>query len=453
MIISTENSRLSKIERIEHHRSNILAKNKIEKYLYHITNVLDKIEQGYHGSCDNSLILFMRRNMFSILGGIEFGIVKEFHNQGYVVCNSWGDKTWIKVRKPNNFDGFLMTGPHKINSLGEPVYVIKKTRNNIEYNMILKLSLLSEMMNGKRISIIENNKLLYGNKNYDITKLSSIISNVKYGLTNSHAAHLPFHYQLLLFVFIFLLCFFFVSDKIVYLLHRYILHKKIQSGRYLHNVYQPIINSDKESIFSYEIFTRTSGSTNALSIMNDIRKFKLHDEHAINQIEQVKSLPVTTKVQINISVKNILSDTFYTYVSKLDSCFVKMVIFEITEDENLLLNKVIVSQRMVFLKSLGYEFAIDDYGMGYSNLSYLMEFQFDYIKIDKSIINLDKSNLLHVIKVIGSELGATCIAEGVESTEQKDMLKEMGIILHQGWYYGKPMKRKTIDCTDIILEY
>lgn len=96
------------------------------------------------------------------------------------------------------------------------------------------------------------------------------------------------------------------------------------------------------------------------------------------------------------------------------------------------------------LRDLGIHIAIDDFGMGYSSLSYLKRFPIDKLKIDQSFVK-DCNDGAHgegIIKAIigmGHSLKLTVIAEGVETWEQVDFLKQNGCDEVQGYFYGKPM--------------
>ena len=88
--------------------------------------------------------------------------------------------------------------------------------------------------------------------------------------------------------------------------------------------------------------------------------------------------------------------------------------------------------------------SIDDFGTGYSSLSYLHHFPIDILKIDRSFINnmVDDKNALELVKSIidlSHNLGMKVIAEGVETQEQSNMLKNMNCDQMQGYYYAKPM--------------
>ncbi|MFE2721816.1 putative bifunctional diguanylate cyclase/phosphodiesterase [Kitasatospora sp. NPDC059327] len=96
------------------------------------------------------------------------------------------------------------------------------------------------------------------------------------------------------------------------------------------------------------------------------------------------------------------------------------------------------------LAELGLGIAIDDFGTGYSSLSYLREFPISILKIDKSFIDgLGMSQqqyaLVEGITRIADTLGVQVIAEGIENTEQRDLLAAMGCPLGQGYLFARPL--------------
>ena len=89
------------------------------------------------------------------------------------------------------------------------------------------------------------------------------------------------------------------------------------------------------------------------------------------------------------------------------------------------------------LKTHGVRFALDDFGTGYSSLSYLKAFPIDEIKIDRSFIlgaGMEDIALLRAIISLAKTLGMSVVAEGVETVEQLQMLKEESCDLYQGYY-------------------
>jgi EAL domain-containing protein (putative c-di-GMP-specific phosphodiesterase class I) len=88
--------------------------------------------------------------------------------------------------------------------------------------------------------------------------------------------------------------------------------------------------------------------------------------------------------------------------------------------------------------------ALDDFGVGYASLEYMLQFPFDAIKLDMSFVHrlleapVDRAIVRGVV-TMADALGKRVIAEGVETARQADYLHAMGVDEIQGWYVGKPM--------------
>lgn len=96
------------------------------------------------------------------------------------------------------------------------------------------------------------------------------------------------------------------------------------------------------------------------------------------------------------------------------------------------------------LKEMGVRIAVDDFGTGFSSLSYLKRFPVDALKIDRSFVselttNPDDTVIVEVIIGLGHRLGLKVIAEGVETEEQLAFLKRAGCDAAQGFYIARPM--------------
>jgi diguanylate cyclase (GGDEF)-like protein len=97
------------------------------------------------------------------------------------------------------------------------------------------------------------------------------------------------------------------------------------------------------------------------------------------------------------------------------------------------------------IKSLGVSIALDDFGTGYSSLGYLWSFPFDKLKVDKSFMTdlaVDGSKsreILATIVALGKVLDLKITAEGVETSEQAEVLRALDCDLVQGFLYGKPL--------------
>ncbi|MCR5064049.1 MAG: bifunctional diguanylate cyclase/phosphodiesterase [Treponema sp.] len=99
------------------------------------------------------------------------------------------------------------------------------------------------------------------------------------------------------------------------------------------------------------------------------------------------------------------------------------------------------------LRSRGFKISMDDFGTGYSSLSLLTQMPIDTLKIDKSFVDTvavsserkeDIIVLRHII-TLAKELGFVCLAEGAESKNQVDRLRDLGCEIIQGYYYSKPI--------------
>lgn len=96
------------------------------------------------------------------------------------------------------------------------------------------------------------------------------------------------------------------------------------------------------------------------------------------------------------------------------------------------------------LSDNGISFSLDDYGTGYSNMSYMVELPFDLVKLDKSIVwaSFEKEKaLIAMVSTIAmiKKLKMNIVAEGVETKEQVNILSELGCDYLQGYYFSKPI--------------
>ena len=103
-----------------------------------------------------------------------------------------------------------------------------------------------------------------------------------------------------------------------------------------------------------------------------------------------------------------------------------------------------VRERLAMLKRAGVQFTIDDFGIGYSSMSYLKKFKVDFLKIDQSFVkdmmeSADSSIFAETIIVMAHKLGLKVIAEGVETVEQRDRLKAMECDYAQGFLFSEAM--------------
>jgi diguanylate cyclase (GGDEF)-like protein len=104
------------------------------------------------------------------------------------------------------------------------------------------------------------------------------------------------------------------------------------------------------------------------------------------------------------------------------------------------------------INAAGIKIAVDDFGKGYSSLSYLTELPIDILKIDMDFVkgigmSMPKESVVKVIIDLSKKLGFAVVAEGVETAEQLVFLKEHSVDLVQGYYFSKPMS--LADCLQL----
>lgn len=158
--------------------------------------------------------------------------------------------------------------------------------------------------------------------------------------------------------------------------------------------------------------------------------------------------PIETTVSVNVSTAQIEDvDFINTLKSILSETGLPASRLELEVTESVLIHDH-ARMRRIFneIKQLGISIAIDDFGTGYSNLTNLSELAFDKIKIDKSFIQRlgqsgDSGSMISTIINLAQTLGATTVAEGIETEAQSELLTAAGCLVMQGFYYGRPQPR------------
>lgn len=122
--------------------------------------------------------------------------------------------------------------------------------------------------------------------------------------------------------------------------------------------------------------------------------------------------------------------------------------FEITETVATEYSEALYQTIADFRKS-GIQICLDDFGSGYANLNTVLKLPFSTIKLDRSLLNGicydDQIALLYKnIVAVMQNLGHKVVAEGVETQEEIDLLKQWGVDLVQGYYYTKPLDSEQI---------
>jgi EAL domain-containing protein (putative c-di-GMP-specific phosphodiesterase class I)/GGDEF domain-containing protein len=151
-------------------------------------------------------------------------------------------------------------------------------------------------------------------------------------------------------------------------------------------------------------------------------------------------------VAVNFSAKQFYSGTLISEVNQaLDRARFPAYRLEVEITESAMLqHQELVTAQLNVLKEMGCSIALDDFGTGYSSLSYLWQFPFSKLKIDRSFINAlgtssKASSILKAIIDLGQNLGLTVTAEGIETPEQLQSMRDLNCDTVQGYLTGRPV--------------
>ena len=109
-----------------------------------------------------------------------------------------------------------------------------------------------------------------------------------------------------------------------------------------------------------------------------------------------------------------------------------------------------VVRKMSELKSHGVRFSLDDFGTGFSSLNYLRQLPIDQLKIDQSFVrnilrSSEDATIAKTVVALGQSLGLDVIAEGVETSEHRRFLADMGCTSYQGYFFARPLTSVDFD--------
>jgi diguanylate cyclase (GGDEF)-like protein len=157
---------------------------------------------------------------------------------------------------------------------------------------------------------------------------------------------------------------------------------------------------------------------------------------------------ITKPISVNVSANSLHHSDFISELKKIiaeNNSDISQIEIEITE--NALVRSDMAIQHLRELKALGFILCLDDFGAGYSSLSYLLKLPLDVIKIDRSFVTYIEKGakalfVLEGMLQICHNLSMRVVVEGVETQEQADILTDLNADIAQGFFYFKPL---TID--------
>ena len=225
---------------------------------------------------------------------------------------------------------------------------------------------------------------------------------------------------------------------------------KILDGNLLTYHFQPIVNTVDGAIYSYEALMRsnTEKRISPLSIIKyaDMQNRLADVERAtflnvLSIVDRQKPVIGSAKVFINSIPGVRIDDEDFMSVEKLLKKHSDTAVVELTEEAEL--SDEELNRLKEFFKRLNIKIAVDDYGTGYSNVSNLLRYMPNYVKIDRALLSeiQNKPQKQHFVREVINfcrDNGIKALAEGVETAEELRTVILLGADLIQGYYTARP---------------
>lgn len=223
--------------------------------------------------------------------------------------------------------------------------------------------------------------------------------------------------------------------------------------------FQPLFDATDRSIVSFEALARwMSPELGAVPPSQFVPVAERNETiHALTRtvlrkaLKAAKNWPETVGVSLNLSVRDLLSPIALSQiVAIIETSGVAPARIDIEVTETSLLTDFERAQAaLTTLKRLGVKISLDDFGTGYSSLAYVHRLPLDKIKIDRSFVQEMQGNgvardiIKSMIALIGS-LNLHCVTEGVETSEQFDLLRKFGCNVVQGYLFSRPIPQDEV---------
>ena len=220
--------------------------------------------------------------------------------------------------------------------------------------------------------------------------------------------------------------------------------------------FQPIVDTALETVFAYEALVRGPGNESAYSVLQQVTE---ENRYAFDQMCRVKAITLAARLGLattgaRLSI-NFMPGAVYspaaciqvTLKAAREAGFpTDQLIFEFTEGEKMVdpghLRAIVVEYQ-----KRGFKVAIDDFGEGYSGVNLLADLSADVIKLDMALTRKlhERRGAQVIVKhlaAMAAELGSDLVAEGIETPEEYEAVRECGVFLLQGYLLGKPELEK-----------
>lgn len=230
--------------------------------------------------------------------------------------------------------------------------------------------------------------------------------------------------------------------------------------------YQPIVDTKTRKLVSAEVLLRWRQHDNELilpgefisaaetsGLINQLGQWVIRHACEQHQDWRRQGYP-SIRISVNVSTLQFRSMDFHSDVAlAISDSGIDPSCVELEVTESAVMNQVEDAVKtLTKLKNLGVKIALDDFGTGYSSLSYLSYLPIDKLKVDQSFIqNIDTNArslaITETVIALGKKLNMEVVAEGIESEDALQLLRDRECLLGQGYLIGEPMP------ADIFIEW
>lgn len=218
--------------------------------------------------------------------------------------------------------------------------------------------------------------------------------------------------------------------------------------------YQPVLESDTLRVGQLEALVRWIGEdtygpddfipvAEQSDLVVDIDRFVLKTATAELAALLADGVATDLSVAVNLSGRHLLHAEITAHVAEaltLSGLDATRLIIEVTETA-LIADFDRAAEHLHSLRSMGVRASIDDFGTGFTSISQLRRLPIDELKIDRSLVTElpEEQVVVRVVRELAEHFGMTTVAEGVETQEQADFLRDLGCSQLQGWLFAKAM--------------
>ncbi len=222
------------------------------------------------------------------------------------------------------------------------------------------------------------------------------------------------------------------------------LHGMFLSPSHIRIVFQPIVDLTSERPVGLEALGRmATGELSVPGWLQGAQAAGIGTELEILLVRvalaRLPDLPPDLFLSVNLSPEVLVSSAFSACLAEHD---VSRVVFELTEHTPFPEARALARQ-MKYVRERGGRIALDDVGSGYTSIRHVLALAPELIKLDQTLVELAEHESRHRAMVralcaFADETGSRVVAEGVETPQQLDMLRELGAHLGQGFLWAHP---------------